>query len=429
MFQSLVITLREGVEAALIVGIVSGYLKKTGRASANRIVYWALLTAVGASLALGFILHTLQLTELGDAYEGWLMLTGAVFVASMTVWMWRTGKRLKQEIETKLSTLASGPNVPGRWAGWGLFVFVFLMVFREGTETVLFLAAVSLRTTALMNFLGGVLGLALAVGLGVAFFKGSLKVNLRKFFAVTTLVLLVVAVQLFVSGLHELSEALVLPSGPREMRIVGKLVNNDALFFVVVVALCLFLVITQRIQAGGMAADELGRLAAPERRKVLAEERRDRFWKTAAAGCGLLIIVFISAEFVYSRAAQAMSPPERLSIVNNEARIPVSGLADRKLHRYLASVPEGGEVRIIVILDGSDTVRAALDACMICGTQGYYQDGGNVICRNCAAAINVPTIGLPGGCNPIHINYRVEGGAVVFSEGALAAGTSVFQRR
>ena len=429
MFQSLVITLREGVEAALIVGIVSGYLKKTGRASANRIVYWALLTAVGASLALGFILHTLQLTELGDAYEGWLMLTGAVFVASMTVWMWRTGKRLKQEIETKLSSLAGEPRAPGRWAAWGLFVFVFLMVFREGTETVLFLAAVSLRTTALMNFIGGVLGLALAVGLGVAFFKGSLKVNLRKFFAVTTLVLLVVAVQLFVSGLHELSEALVLPSGPREMRIVGKLVNNDALFFVVVVALCLFLVVTQRIQAGGVPADEIERLAAPEQRKVLAEQRRDRFWKTAAAVCGFLIIVFIGAGFVYSRTAQAMSPPEHLFLVNGEARIPVSQLEDRRLHRYVVAVPGGAEVRIIAILDGSDTVRAALDACMICGAQGYYQDGGNVICRNCAAAINVPTIGLPGGCNPIHVNYRVEGGAVVFSEGALAVGAKVFQRQ
>ena len=429
MFQSLVITLREGVEAALIVGIVSGYLSKTGRASLNRIVYWALFAAVGASLALGFILHTLQLTELGDAYEGWLMLTGAVFVASMTVWMWRTGKRLKQEIETKLSSLAGEPRAPGRWAAWGLLLFVFLMVFREGTETVLFLAAVSLRTTALMNFMGGVIGLALAVGLGVAFFKGSLKVNLRKFFAVTTLVLLVVAVQLFVSGVHELSEAMVLPSGPREMRVVGRLVNNDALFFVVVVALCLFLVVTQRIQAGGMPADELGRLAAPEQRKVLAAQRRDRFWKTAAAVCGFLIIVFIGAGFVYSRAAQAMSPPEHLFLVNGEARIPVSELEDRRLHRYVVAVPGGADVRIIVILDGSDTVRAALDACMICGAQGYFQDGGNVICRNCAAAINVPTIGLPGGCNPIHINYRVEGGAVVFSEDALAAGARVFQRR
>src|SRR2546427_2032447 len=242
MFQSLVITLREGVEAALIVGIVSGYLKKTGRASANRIVYWALLTAVGASLALGFILHTLQLTELGDAYEGWLMLTGAVFVASMTVWMWRTGKRLKQEIESKLSSLAGGPRAPGRWAAWGLFVFVFLMVFREGTETVLFLAAVSLRTTALMNFVGGVIGLALAVGLGVAFFKGSLKVNLRKFFAVTTLVLLVVAVQLFVSGLHELSEAGALSFRPRGKAPVGAIGHPGAVFFLVVVGLFLFLV-------------------------------------------------------------------------------------------------------------------------------------------------------------------------------------------
>jgi len=429
MFQSLVITLREGVEAALIVGIVSGYLSKTGRASLNRIVYWALFAAVGASLALGFILHTLQLTELGDAYEGWLMLIGAVFVASMTVWMWRTGKRLKQEIETKLSSLAGEPRAPGRWAAWGLFVFVFLMVFREGTETVLFLAAVSLRTTALMNFIGGVIGLALAVGLGVAFFKGSLKVNLRKFFAVTTLVLVVVAVQLFVSGLHELSEAMVLPSGPREMRVVGRLVNNDALFFVVVVALCLFLVVTQRIQAGGVPADELERLAAPEQRKVLAEQRRDRFWKTAAAVCGFLIIVFIGAGFVYSRTAQAMSPPEHLFLVNGEARIPVSQLEDRRLHRYVVAVPGGAEVRIIAILDGSDTVRAALDACMICGAQGYYQDGGNVICRNCAAAINVPTIGLPGGCNPVHINYRVEGGAVVFSESALAAAAKVFQRQ
>src|SRR5574340_1234241 len=100
MFQSLVITLREGVEAALIVGIVSGYLKKTGRANWLHLVYWGLATAILASLTLGYVLHRLQLTEMGDAYEGELMLVGAAFVASMVVWMWRTWKRLKQEIET-----------------------------------------------------------------------------------------------------------------------------------------------------------------------------------------------------------------------------------------------------------------------------------------------------------------------------------------
>lgn len=429
MFQSLVITLREGVEAALIVGIVSGYLKKTGRANWLYPVYWGLATAILASLTLGYVLHRLQLTEMGDAYEGELMLVGAAFVASMVVWMWRTGKRLKQEIETRLSSLPrTGPSErPEGVAAWGLFLFVFLMVFREGVETVLFLAAVSLRTTELANFFGGVIGLALAVGLGIAFFKGSLKVNLRKFFAVTTLVLLVVALQLLVSGVHELSEAGILPSGPREMRLVGPFVYNDAFFFLVIVALCVFLVIAQRIQSGTMTREALAQLEGPKRRTALAQQQRERFWKTAAAVVGLLVIVAMSADLIYSRAAQAGSPPENLRVINGEVRLPLTRLADHKLHHYVVATPEG-DVKLIALLDGSDTVRAGLDACMICGTQGYYQDGRNVICKNCGAAINASTMGVAGGCNPIHVDYQVENGAVVFSANALAAGAKVFGR-
>ena len=184
MLQSLVITLREGVEAALVVGIVLGYLKKTGRQAWNRFVYWGLAAAVAASLLAAYFVHRLELSE--DAYEGWMMLLGAAFVASMVYWMWRTGRRMKQQIESHLSRLAASPT---RAAALGVFGFVFLMVFREGVETVLFLAAVSLRTSELLNFMGGALGLGLAVGLGVAFFKGSLRVDLRRFFAITSAVL------------------------------------------------------------------------------------------------------------------------------------------------------------------------------------------------------------------------------------------------
>ncbi|MBI1984410.1 MAG: DUF2318 domain-containing protein, partial [Acidobacteria bacterium] len=84
-------------------------------------------------------------------------------------------------------------------------------------------------------------------------------------------------------------------------------------------------------------------------------------------------------------------------------------------------------VRFIAVQDGSGTVRAGLDACLICGVQGYYQDGVNVICRNCAAAIYVPTIGMAGGCNPIHIDYRVEGEALIIAESALAAAAEYFR--
>jgi len=419
MFQSFVITLREGVEAALIIGIVLGHLRKTGRAAWAGIVYWALAAAVLASLVGAWFLSRIELNQ--EALEGLLMLAGAVFVASMVYWMWRTGKRMKREIEAKLEELAAAPS---RAAAVGLFVFAFVMVFREGVESVVFLAAVSLKTSELMNFIGGILGLAVAIGLGVAFFKGALKVHLRKFFAVTTLVLLVVAAQLLVSGIHELSEAQVLPSSPREMALIGPIVNNDAFFFMLVVALSIFLIAAQRLRETDPAV-EAWPLSAPERRKLLAEKRRQRFWKLAGLTVGVLAIVAISADYVYSRSAQALSPAEPVALESGEVRIAVSRLADGKLHRFSTQVG-GANVRFIAILDATETVRAGLDACLICGTQGYYQDGPNVICRHCAAAIYVPTIGMAGGCNPIRIDYRVEGETLIISEAALAEGAKHF---
>jgi FTR1 family protein len=428
MFQSLVVSLREGVEAALIVGIVLGYLRKIGRESASRCVYWGVLAAVAASLAAAYFVHRLHVGE--DAYEGWLMLMGSLFVASMVIWMWRTGRRMKQDIEDRLSTLAGSP---ARGAAWGVFLFVFLMVFREGIETVLFLAAVSLRTTELANFLGGLAGLVLAIVLCVAFFKGALRVNLRRFFSVTTLVLLVVALQLFVAGVHELSESQVLPSSPREMALVGPIVNNDFFFFVVIIALCVCLLLAERVEARARSPRELAKLPPPERRKSIAAERRERFWKMAAGTVGAVSVLLLSTQFVYSRAAQAVSPPEPLEVLRGELRIPVARLADHKLHRFVVSAETpsgrgvaGGSVRLIAILDSSDSVRVGLDACLICGTQGYYQDGKNVICRNCAAAINIPSIGMAGGCNPVHIDYLVEGHTVVLTRSALVAGAKIF---
>ena len=114
-----------------------------------------------------------------------------------------------------------------------------------------------------------------------------------------------------------------------------------------------------------------------------------------------------------------------MSIQNGEAQIPTSLLTDHDLHHIVIDVG-GTEVRVIAILDSSGTVRAGLDACMICGHQGYYQDGKNVICRNCGAVIYVPTIGQAGGCNPIHIDYRVEGDSLRIAATALADAAKYF---
>jgi len=427
MLESLVITLREGVEAALVVGIVLGYLRKTGRLAAARMVYLGLGAGIVASLVLGGFLHRLNITELGDAYEGGLMLVASVFVATMVWWMWRTGKHMRSEIEARLSGLAeSGKDA----ASFGLFLFVFLMVFREGVETVLFLAAVSLQTTsALLEFTGAVIGLGLAVGFGVAFFKGSLRVNLARFFRITTVVLFAISIQLLVSGIHDLSEAGVLPSSPQEMRIVGPVVNNDLLFIVLVIAVCLFLVASERVDRAdeGPATDAVP-LSAPQRRKALAAHRRQRFWKLSATGLALSAIVLISAEIVYARVKETADAPVPVAITQGELRIPIAQLKDHNLHHFAVNV-DGRQVRLIALLDATDTVRAALDACAICGAQGYYKRGENVICRNCGAAIYAPTIGHGGGCNPIPFDppYRVEGDTLVISDTALEGAAGHFK--
>jgi FTR1 family protein len=106
------------------------------------------------------------------------------------------------------------------------------MVLREGAETVLILSAVSLDSGALMSFLGTLFGVLAAVIFGVMFVKGSVRINLQKFFRVTTVILFFVAAQLLVSGLHELSENGVIRSSKEEMALIGPIVRNDFFFFV-----------------------------------------------------------------------------------------------------------------------------------------------------------------------------------------------------
>jgi high-affinity iron transporter len=418
MFQSLVITLREGVEAALIVGIVLTLLAKTGRRRAFRTVYVALAAAVLASLGAAYVVHRLEVGE--DAYEGWLMLVGGVFVATMVVWMRQAGKRLKQEIETKLAELAAEPTPA---ASFGIFAFVFLMVFREGIETVLFLAAVSFRSAELMNFIGGLAGLALAALLGVAFFKGSLRINLRRFFDITSAALFVIAVQLLIAGVHELSESRILPSSRREMALVGPIVNNEAFFYIIVIGLCLLLLLADRTKSAEAA---LKNLTGPIRRKALAEVQRQRRWKLAAGSAGLIVVTLVTAEFVYSRQAEAPIPAISVAVVDGLVKIPAAELADHKLHKYSVATP-GGTIRLVALLDETDTVRAALDACSICGAKGYHQDGRNVICGNCGAAIVVRSIGATGGCNPIPFQFVVDNNTLTISEGGLLPATRIFQ--
>src|ERR1700678_1022403 len=226
MLEAFIVTLREGVEAALIVGITLAYLSKINRPELRKSVYAALISAFEASLGVAALLSRTRWNQ--DIFEGWVMLAPSFFVITMIIFMMKSGRKLKGEIEGKVGLLA------GRNAWFGLFAFVFLMVLREGVETVLILSAVSLNSTELLSFLGTFLGVIAAVAFGVMFVKGSVRINLQKFFRVTTVILFLVAFQLVIAGLHELSESGVIPSSKTEMAIIGP-IERHALFFVITI--------------------------------------------------------------------------------------------------------------------------------------------------------------------------------------------------
>src|SRR5438094_1919993 len=270
MVQAFIVTLREGVEAALIVGITLAYLAKINRPELRKSVYAALVAAFVSSIGIAVLLSRTQWNQ--DIFEGWIMLAAAFFVVTMIIFMMKTGRRLKGQIEGKVGLLA------GEDAWFGLFLFVFLMVLREGVETVLILGAVTLNSTELLSFLGTLLGVLVAIAFGVMFVKGSVRINLQKFFRITTVILFFVAAQLVISGLHELSENEVLPSSKREMAIIGPIVRNDLFFFVTIFALAALMVLfeARRRQQPSPAVD-----SAAEKRKSQWTARRERLWMSA----------------------------------------------------------------------------------------------------------------------------------------------------
>jgi high-affinity iron transporter len=416
MLSALLVALREGVEAALVVGIVLVYLNRTGRRALAGYVWAGVLLASGASFAAAVLLQRWRVSE--DGFEGVLMLVAAALVITMIVWMNRVARSLKKEIEKKVESYAQKST---RAAGWGIGAFVFLMVLREGAELVLILRAVELSSAGVQVWIGTGLGIAIAVAVGIFFFQGTLRIPLHRFFSATSAILMVVAFQLTLTGLHELSEAEWIWSSKTEMATVGPIVRNEIFFFVVILGAAALVVLREWFGAKAPAPDAAANPA--ERRKREYEFRRQRRWSFAAAALCVAVVLSLTAEYVYARAANAPVHAKMLVGQNGHVRIPLSELTDSSLHYYTADV-DNTVIRFLVIHKTNGDYATALDACQICGAAGYRQEGQNIICRNCGAAIYVPSIGDSGGCNPIAVKSQVEGGEVIVDLSALAKAAS-----
>jgi FTR1 family protein len=425
MLQAFIITLREGVEASLIVGIVFAYLGKIGKPELKRTVFWALGSAVVASIGVAIaVAHTAYNS---DIVEGWVMLAAAVFVISMIWFMHKTARTMKGSIEEKISQYTGGAAGVSKV---GLFFFVFLLVLREGVETVLILSAVTLNSTELLSFTGTLLGIAVAVVFGVLFIRGSVKINLQRFFRVTTVILYFVAFQLIVSGLHELSENGVLPSSTAEMRLIGPIVRNDLFFFVTMLALAGLMMLLEYKRRAPVVLSATA--TAADRRRAEWSQRREKMWMTAVVATSFAFIFLSTAEFIYAKSSTALSPAAAVTLVGSQVTLSTADVNDDKLHRYGVHIDDGKggnvEVRFLLFKKPDGTIVSVADACQICGPVGFYIGDQGITCKMCASPLNPASMGQRGGCNPIPLKSTAGGGQVVIQAADLRELASVFER-
>jgi high-affinity iron transporter len=208
MFPNFLIGLREGLEASLVVGILVAYLVSTGRRSELPAVWAGAACAIAVSLGFGALLTfgPRGLTfEAQEAIGGVLSIVAVLFLTWMIFWMQRFARQLKSEIHSRVDVTQGGRRSM-------LVVVAALAVGREGLETALFLWSAARATDSTWDpIVGGVLGIAVAVVMGVLMYTGALRIDLRRFFTWTGAGLIVIAAGVLAYGIHDLQEAGILP--------------------------------------------------------------------------------------------------------------------------------------------------------------------------------------------------------------------------
>lgn len=200
---SFIIGLRETIEASLIIGIILAYLTRTGNSGSKRDIWIgailgiivSVIGAVGFQQLLGGFTGTTE-----KLFEGVMMVTAALLLSFMIIWMFRSSKTLKYDLEKKVEAAVRQDKK------YALVTLSFIIIVREGIETVLFLTGISSTEDAATVFLSGSIGIFVAIVLSVLFFKSSFKLNIKQFFNYTSILLIFFAAGLFSHGIHEFQE-------------------------------------------------------------------------------------------------------------------------------------------------------------------------------------------------------------------------------
>ncbi|MHA1719398.1 MAG: high-affinity iron transporter [Promethearchaeia archaeon] len=206
MIVSFIITLRETLEIALIIAIIFRYLRKSNQIEFTKYAIWGIITGLMLSIFGGLLITFLSILFEGKTeqiFEGIIMLIGAILLTTMILWMINQ-KNISEELERKIQTETNKTHK------FGIFFLIMTSILREGIEIVLFLSAARFSDES-NSLLGATFGIIVAIILGIILYQGTSKINLKLFFNLTSIFLIIISAGLFSYSLHEFQEAGIIP--------------------------------------------------------------------------------------------------------------------------------------------------------------------------------------------------------------------------
>lgn len=417
--QSLIITLREGIEAALVVGIILTYLSRTKREYLKSSVYRGIGTSVVLSILIAVIFKLVNFDPENEVLEGTMYLISGIFVLSLIIWMNKTSKNVGKEINERLDSIV----VRSKGQALGIFLFTVFMVFREGVETVIFIYTLASGSSAASSIIGGIFGIILAAAFAYIFMKGSSGVSISRLFKVLNIILYLLVIRLFAGTVHEFGEVQLIPLRPAIATIIGFIVRDNSLLIISIILVTIPLL----MMVFSKEKKDLNQLTGVDKRRRLAELNLQRNFKIAAVVLIITMDILLGYEFVGAVTKKVIDPvPLKVQVISDEIKVPVASLGDKILNKFSYIAQDNTNIRFMLIKRDDGTIGSGFDSCLVCGSKkgGYYQDQGNaenVICKNCNAPIPIPTIGFPGGCNPVELKYQIADDNVVIKESDLLA--------
>jgi len=421
MIKGMALTILSGLDAVILLGFLFGYLKHIKIENAGKIAFYALSTGLLFSFSL---VYTLKHLSIEKEIEVFFTFTGFLLTAMIILWAFLQKYGVSEKEKSKDNFILK------------VLIFVYCLYLGVLYETQIFrvpskisldtMQSAGFDTKQFLIYCGvttGILLLILFLFALVNFLWRSRNDLSRHLLLIVNFIYLG---KLSIMAVYGLIFVDILPSSPSLISAVAPFYNNIGLFsYFFLFATGVILILNMFIKTDDHV--EYESLNRAEIRKIKAMKKKRLFWIKFPATLAGIFILIISANYISMNRTVSLVPAVPLKPVDGVFEIEKEKVNDGKLHRFSYETTDDITVKFFIINKSKGAYGVVYDACDICGAAGYYQQKDSVICRRCDVLMNKATIGFPGGCNPIPINFRVENGKIYITKKELLKKEEIFK--